>query len=100
MSWKLPQTRHAASAMTQRLRHVLSCHPGGDSELNRNLPIRSSVGVVQGDYGTALRRELSEHGAQPHHTLHCIKLAVECRQRGQLLLHASLIDINTARLSL
>src|SRR5437588_9081460 len=92
------QPRHAASTMTQRLRHVLLRHLRGHPEVDRNLPVGEFVREAQDHCGAAFRTELLQHDPEPRDPLRRIEVSVERGQRLEVLVRRSLVDVNATRL--
>src|SRR5271154_3962968 len=93
------QPRHAASTMTQRLRHVLLRHLRGHPEVHRDRPVGKSLREAQFHRGTALRAKLLQYDPEPGNPLRRVEIPSELMQRLELLVHRSLVDVDAARLS-
>src|ERR1700722_10367905 len=93
------QPRHAASTMTQTLRHVLLRHLRRYSEVHCNLPEGQSLREAQLDRCAAFRTQLLEHHPEPRDPLPRIELPVEFRQRLELLMRRCLVDVDAACLA-
>src|SRR5580658_10217197 len=92
------QPHHAASTMTQRLRHVLLRHLRGHPKVDRDLPVGELMREAQDHRGAAFRTQLLQHDPEPCNPLQRIEVPVECGQRLELLVRRSLIDVDAARL--
>src|SRR2546425_3759809 len=92
------QPRHAASTMTERLRHVLLRHLRGHPEVDGDLPVGEFVREAQDHRGAAFRTELLQHDPEPGDPLPRIEVPIERGQRLELLVRWSLVDVDAARL--
>src|SRR3984957_10189495 len=92
------QPRHAASTMTQPLRHVLFRHLRGHPKVRRDRPVGEFMREAQLHRGAAFRSQLLQHDPEPRDTLCRIEVPVECGQRLEFLVRRSRADVDAARL--